>query len=81
MNYFCWRKSALRNLNTKIFFMRCKRSTKHDGTSATHWWQSVERLIQLAPVTMVLVNCARLGIICGKMDTTAPLKIYPNCGV
>ena len=53
--------------------MRCRSATKHYGTSATHWWQSAGRLIQRAPVTLVLVDCVRLGIICRKTDATTAL--------
>jgi hypothetical protein len=48
-------------MTTKRFFVRCKSATKHYGTSATHWWLSAGHLIQRAPVTLVLVDCVRLG--------------------
>ena len=79
--YLCRGSEPFMKLNTKRFFMGGKRSTKYDGTLAMHWWQSVAHLIQLAPVTMALENCALLGITCGKMDTIAPLRTYQNCGV
>ena len=54
---------------------------KHYGTLATHWWLSAGHLIQPAPVTLVPVDCVRLGIICRKTDATTALRSYRNFGV